>query len=292
MGVEMRSFPDAAPVHQVQLNDFWIDRTEVSNDQFAQFVKSTNYKTVAERKPDAKDFPEAEAKDLQPGSIVFSPPPKAVSKDEPYSWWRYVPGACWMHPEGPGTDLKNRGDYPVVHVAWEDAMAYAKWAGKRLPTEAEFEYAARGGLDRKLYSWGDEFKPGNKWQANIWQGVFPQSNTSEDGYAGASPVRSFPPNGYGLYDMSGNVWEWCQDWYRPDYYRSFAKDEIAKSPKGPADSYDPAEPGLAKRVQRGGSFLCTDQYCARYIVGARGKGEISSATSHVGFRCVSDKEPR
>ena len=205
-----------------------------------------------------------------------------------YNWWRYVHGADWQHPQGPKSNLDGKWKHPVVHIAWEDAVAYAKWAGKRLPTEAEFEYAARGGLDRQNFSWGNELKPGGKWQANIWQGLFPYNNTAEDGFRDTAPVCSFLPNGYGLYDITGNVWEWCADWYRPDYYKVFADQELASNPSGPKDSFDPAEPGVPKRVQRGGSFLCTDQYCARYLVGARGKGEPSSGSSNVGFRCAKD----
>lgn len=288
MGCSHDSFKDAQPFHQVRLKGFWIDKTEVTNREFARFVKATGYKTVAERKPDAKDFPGAQPENLVPGSLVFAPPPHPVSKASHYTWWRYVPGADWRHPEGPDSNIEKRWNHPVVQVAWEDACAYAKWAGKRLPTEAEFEYAARGGLDRKMYGWGDEFKPEAKWQANVWQGIFPYKNTEEDGYASSAPVGSFPANGYGLCDMIGNVWEWCSDWYHSEYYKTLPAGKILENPIGPKDSLDPYEPGVQKRVQRGGSFLCTDQYCARYIVGARGKGEPSSGCSHVGFRCVKD----
>ena len=209
MGCEEPSFIDARPLHQVKINRFWLDKTLVTNEQFARFVHATGYKTVAERKPDAKDFPGAPPENLVPGALVFTPPSQPVSLHSHYQWWRYVPGACWKHPEGPASDLNGKSRYPVVQVAWEDAVAYAKWAGKRLPTEAEFEYAARGGLDRKPYSWGDELKPGGKWRANIWQGSFPSSNTAEDGFTTTAPVGSFPANGYGIYDMTGNVWEWC-----------------------------------------------------------------------------------
>jgi sulfatase modifying factor 1 len=287
MGCDDSATPDARPFHRVRLSSFWIDRTEVTNQQFARFVRATGYVTVAERKPDPRDFPSAPPDSLVPGSLVFTPPGGKVSLTSVYGWWRYQPGANWRHPEGPGSDLKGRENHPVVHVAWEDAAAYARWAGQRLPTEAEWEFAARGGLDRQRYGWGNTLKPGGKWPANIWQGHFPDQNRAEDGFRGTAPVASFPANGYGLYDMSGNVWEWCADWYRPDTYQALAAaNSVSRNPKGPKSSFDPREPGIAKRVQRGGSFLCCDQYCSRYIVGARGKGAVDSGTSHVGFRCV------
>jgi formylglycine-generating enzyme len=293
MGCDDPAMPDARPFHRVRLSGFWIDKTEVTNAQFARFVRATGYLTVAERKPDPREFPGAPPENLVPGSLVFTPPRGKVSLTSVYRWWRYQPGANWRHPEGPGSDRKGRENHPVVHVAWEDAAAYARWAGKRLPTEAEWEFAARGGLDRKRYCWGNELKPGGKWQANIWQGHFPDENRAEDGFRGTAPVGSFPPNGYGLYDMAGNVWEWCADWYRPDYYGELAaRKQVAVNPMGPASSEDPGEPGIAKRVQRGGSFLCCDQYCSRYIVGARGKGAVDSGTSHVGFRCVRSAPSR
>jgi formylglycine-generating enzyme required for sulfatase activity len=281
MGADDPSMSDARPVHEVTVRGFWIDRTEVPNRQFARFVAATGYLTVAERKPDPKDFPGAPPENLVPGSLVFTPPAGVVSFEDPLVWWRYVPGANWKHPEGPASSIAGKDDYPVVQVCWDDALAYAHWAGKRLPTEAQWEYAARGGKARMRYVWGQELRPGGQWPANIWQGHFPDRNTAEDGFARAAPVASFPPNGSGLFDMAGNVWEWCADWYRPGYEVNPAVD-----PQGPSSSYDPHEPGVAKRVQRGGSFLCSDQYCTRYLPGARGKGAPDSGASHVGFRCV------
>jgi formylglycine-generating enzyme required for sulfatase activity len=281
MGADDASMTDARPVHEVTVDGFWMDRTEVTNRQFARFVAATGYVTVAERKPDPRDFPDAPPEKLVPGSLVFTPPAGEVALDDPLVWWRYVPGADWRHPEGPETSIAGQDDSPVVQVCWDDAVAYAQSAGKRLPTEAEWEYAARGSKARTRYVWGDELRPGGKWQANIWQGRFPNQNTAEDGFARIAPVGTFPPNAFGLSDMAGNVWEWCADWYRPGYDLSHGL-----NPQGPASSFDPNEPGVAKRVQRGGSFLCSDQYCTRYLPGARGKGSPDSAASHVGFRCV------
>lgn len=278
-------FQDASPVHRVNVDGFWMDKTEVTNAQFDRFVRATGYVTVAEKAPDPKDFPGVPAEDLKAGSIVFTPPDHAVDLANHIQWWRYIPGADWRHPEGPASSIEGRDDLPIVHVCYDDAIAYAKWAAKRLPTEAEWEYAARGGLERRRYAWGDEQKPGGQWLANIWQGQFPSENTAEDNFPRAAPVASFPANAFGLHDMAGNVWEWCADWYRPDYYAV----SPMHNPTGPAASFDPAEPGLSKRVQRGGSFLCSDLYCVRYKPGTRGKGEVTSGASHVGFRCVKSK---
>lgn len=281
---------DAQPIHEVEVKGFWMDRNDVTNEEFAAFVKATGYVTIAERPLDPKEFPNLAAKDRAPGSVVFTPPHHPVSLDQPLVWWSFVRGANWRHPNGPGSDLRGKEKYPVVQVAWPDAVAYAKWAGKRLPTEAEWEFAARGGRDRQDYPWGNEFKPNGKWMANTFQGHFPDSNTAEDGHAGIAPVASFPPNDYGLYDMAGNVWQWVSDWYRPDYYAQLSQREpVASNPQGPSDSYDPQETGVSKRVQKGGSYLCTDQYCERYISGSRGKGDPETATNHLGFRCVQDK---
>ena len=288
MGCDGCGMPDTRPVHLVSVAGFWMDRTPVTNDEFARFVRSTGYVTVAERPLDPGHFPGVPPDKLVPGSAVFTPPAAAVRLDQPLQWWRYVPGASWKHPEGIGSSVTERGDHPVVHVAWEDASAYLKWAGRRLPTEAEYEFAARGGLDRQPYAWGRHLKAGGKWPANIWQGTFPASNTAADGYRGSSPVTAFPPNGFGLYDVGGNVWQWCADWYRPDTYqqRVAGTTEAVHSPQGPDRSYDPDEPGAAKRVVRGGSFLCSDEYCSRYLVGSRGKAEVSSGASNLGFRGV------
>lgn len=278
---------DAQPMHQVAVDGFWMDQSAVTNEQFAHFIGATGYVTVAERTPQAKDFPNAPLEKLVAGGVVFTPPHGPVLLDNHLRWWSYVKGANWRHPEGPASDLQGRGNHPAVQIAWQDAVVYARWAGKRLPTEAEFEFAARGGLEGKTYAWGDDFKPRGQWMVNIWQGRFPYENSEEDGYRGTAPVGSFSANGYGLYDMAGNVWQWCADWYRPDYYRTLAAGpQPARNPQGPDESYDPREPNTAKRVMRGGSYLCTDQYCTAYEVGARGKGEPDSGTSHVGFRCV------
>ena len=290
MGSDDPRFPDASPVHRVKVDGFWMDRTDVTNTQFERFVDATGYVTIAEQKPDAAMMPGVPPEALVAGSLVFTKPTGPVPLDDPSAWWRYVPGAYWRHPEGPTSDLKGRDTNPVVDIAWPDAVAYAKWAGKRLPTEAEWEYAARGGLERKPYVWGDQFEPGGKQMANTFQGHFPDNSTAEDGFPGTSPVGSFPPNGFGLYDMAGNVWQWCSDWYRPDYFASVSGPDdqsIAVNPGGPDTSLDPAEPGVPKRVMKGGSFVCTDQYCSRFRPGARGKGDPFTPLDHVGFRCIS-----
>lgn len=285
MGCADCGMPDALPVHSVTIDGFWMDATPVTNAKFARFVEATGYVTGAEQKPDARDLPGVAAEDLVPGSAVFTPPKNAVALDDIRNWWTYVPGASWRHPEGPSTDIHLRMDHPVVHVAYEDAEAYARWAGGRLPTEAEFEFAARGGLDGKRYAWGDEVTPGGRYAANNFQGHFPDGDTGNDGYKGTSPVRAFPANKYGLCDMSGNVWQWTSDWYRPDTYSASA----VRNPAGPDSSFDPQEPGTRKKVQRGGSFLCSEQYCRRYLVGSRGKGEIRSAASNLSFRIVTNR---
>jgi sulfatase modifying factor 1 len=288
--------PDELPIHKVRLDGFWMDETEVTNKQFREFVDATGYVTTAEKKPDWEELkkqlpPDAEKPDesvLVPGSLVFVPTEGPVSLNDYGQWWTWMPGANWRHPFGPESSLDaSHDDYPVVHISWDDAVAYARWAGKRLPTEAEWEFAARGGLAGKRFAWGEELTPNGKHMANVWQGSFPYKNTKDDGYDYAAPVRSFPPNGYGLYDTIGNVWEWVSDWYRSDYYQTLsARGGEAVNPAGPADSFDPDEPSMPKRVNRGGSFLCHAQYCASYRPAARMKTAPDTGQIHLGFRTV------
>ncbi|MCZ2341547.1 MAG: formylglycine-generating enzyme family protein [Bacteroidales bacterium] len=287
-----RFFADA-PTHAVTVSGFWMDTHEVTNRQFAEFVQATQYVTVAEVAPTLASImknappgtPPPPEEKLVAGSVVFTPPDHDVPWDDVGNWWSWVSGACWHHPEGPDSTIIGREDHPVVHIAYADAAAYAQWAGKRLPTEAEWEFAARGGLAGQPFVWGEkEPGAGGTFRCNIWQGRFPSQNTQRDGFARTAPVGSFAPNGYGLYDMAGNVWEWCSDWYTPDYYEKSPK----VNPQGPASSFDPDEPNplLPKRVHRGGSFLCSDRFCSRYKPAGRGKGDVDSGLSHLGFRCV------
>lgn len=290
--------PDEYPKHKVTVEGFWMDETEVTNAQFREFVEATGYVTTAEKKPDWEEI----KKQLPPGtpkpsedvlvasSLVFTPPNHPVQLNNAGQWWSWVQSANWRQPEGPGSSINGKDDYPVVHVSWYDAMAYAKWAGKRLPTEAEWEWAARGGLEEKIYPWGDEHVEAGKPKANSWQGRFPDKNTLKDQYYDAAPVKSFPANQFGLYDMAGNVWEWCSDWYRHDYYQTLGKKGEIKNPQGPDNSFDPDEPTVPKRVQRGGSFLCHDSYCSSYRVSARMKSSEDTGLSHTGFRTVKDVE--
>jgi formylglycine-generating enzyme required for sulfatase activity len=281
-------FPDAQPLHRVWVDGFWMDRTEVTNDEFAKFTEATGYQTIAERTPTKEDFPNATPEQLAgklvPFSLVFTPPAQCPPGGNCDQWWKITPGACWKHPEGPASDIKDRGNHPVVHIAWEDAKAYAVWAKKRLPTEAQWERAARGGKEDLPFYWGTEFLPEGKWRANIFQGDFPSTNSRADGYATTAPVGSYPANEYGLYDMSGNVWEWCSDWYRPGFEVDPGRER--RNPKGPASSQDTHGNEEPKRVQRGGSFLCSDAFCARYQAGGRQQGEPKTGLSHTGFRCV------
>jgi formylglycine-generating enzyme required for sulfatase activity len=286
--------PDEYPKHKVAVNGFWMDATEVTNAEFARFVKSTNYITTAERKPDwnelkkqvAPGTPKPDDSLLVAASLVFDPPKTPVDLNDYTQWWVWKKGANWEHPHGPGSNIIGKDNYPVVHISWYDAVAYCKWAGKRLPTEAEWEWAARGNLQNKIYPWGDEPVDQGKVKANTWQGHFPDHNTLRDKFYGLAPVASFAPNGYGLYDMAGNAWEWCADYYNNQYYATIAKG--ASNPKGPANSYDPEEPYAKKRVIRGGSFLCNDSYCSGYRVARRMKSTEDSGMEHVGFRCVRD----
>jgi formylglycine-generating enzyme required for sulfatase activity len=287
------------PAHRVRLDGFWMDEHEVTNAQFRAFVEATGYVTTAEKAPDWEELqkqlppgtPKPSDDKLVPGSLVFTRPPTSVSTDDPSRWWIWTPRACWKHPEGPNSDLTGRDDHPVVHVTWEDATAFARWAGKRLPTEAEWEYAARGGLAGKRFAWGDEAPTDmDGTRANIWQGDFPNSNTRADGWERTAPVKSYPPNGYGLYDMAGNAWEWCADWYRADAY--VGRTGVTVNPKGPLDFWDPNEPLSPKRVIRGGSFLCHVKYCESYRPGARRGEAVDTSTSHIGFRCVLSEADR
>lgn len=279
--------PEEAPPHRVTVRGFWIDRTEVTNRQFARFVDATGYLTEAERPIDARAFPKARPEDLLPGGMVFHEIEGVDARmcgigDLP--WWTFTPGANWRHPEGPGSSIEGRMDHPVVQVSYRDALAYCAWAGKRLPTEAEWEHAARGGLEDKAYVWGDEERPGGKPMCNHWQGGFPAKDTAEDGFHGTAPAGSFPPNGYGLSDMAGNVWEFTADWFDPGYYAQ----SPAEMPPGPARGDDPQGTGFGQRAMRGGSWLCDHAYCFRYRPAARHGVDELTATNHIGFRCVSD----
>jgi formylglycine-generating enzyme required for sulfatase activity len=294
--------PDERPLHRVRVDGFWMDVTEVTNAQFAAFVKATGYRTVAERPVDWEELkkqvppgtPRPPDSQLQPGALVFTPPAEPVDRSRYDRWWTWTTGACWRHPRGPGSSIDGNDDDPVVHVAFEDAEAYARWAGKRLPTESEWEFAARGGRDRAVNVWGNE--PIDPKRANTWQGRFPDRNTAEDGFALAAPVRSFPSNGYGLFDMAGNVWEWCTDRYRPDAYalrvESAGAGGVTMNPRGPSTPVDPRNPHATdSRVVRGGSFLCNDSYCASYRPAARMSQTPDTGMQHLGFRCVKDGPP-
>jgi formylglycine-generating enzyme required for sulfatase activity len=282
---------DEKPRHTVTVDSFWMDEHEVTNAEFAAFVAATGYVTTAE-KPISKEelmkqlppgTPEPDSSMLLPGALVFTPPNHAVPLDDVSQWWTFEQGASWKHPQGPNSTITGKEHLPVVQVSWDDAQAYARWAGKRLPTEAEWEFAARGGLLDQPYSWGSDPITSGKPRANTWNGQFPYQNTQTDGFSGLAPVGSYAPNGYGLYDMAGNVWEWVADWYDADYYKH---SDHAHNPKGPVTGHDPEDPAIAKHTIRGGSFMCSDQYCSGYRVSARMKTSPESGLENLGFRCV------
>lgn len=273
------------PAHRVTLDAYLIDRFPVTNEQYSEFVAATGYVTYSEQDPDPGDYPGASPALLVGGSAVFVSPDRPVDMNNILNWWRYMPGANWKHPEGPGSDTAGREDHPVVHVTYSDAEAYCRWAGKEVPTEAQFEYAARGGYDKKKYSWGDQPRHFTEPLANVWQGEFPYENDNLDKFVSTSPVGSFAPNGYGLYDMSGNVWEWVSDWYHPAYYANGP----VENPTGVSEreSFDPREPGIAKKLLKGGSYLCSENYCTGYRPSARMPNDPNSSTGHIGFRCAA-----
>lgn len=288
---------DEYPKHKVRVDGFYMDVTEVTNAEFAAFVEATGYVTTAEKDIDWEEMkqqlppgtPAPDPELLKAGSLVFSATDGPVPLNNPGYWWAWTQGANWRMPEGPGSSIEGKENWPVVHISWEDATAYAEWAGKRLPTEAEWEWAAMGGLSENVYPWGNELESSNTIHANYWQGSFPFDNTEEDGYYLSAPVASFQPNGYGLYDMSGNVWEWCSDLYHFQSYEMQNDRDVAYDPRGPLESLDPDEPLIEKRVLRGGSFLCNDSYCSGYRVSRRMKGDAKSSYNHTGFRCVKDR---
>ena len=294
MGSGPGAMGNERPAHRVRVSGFWMDEHEVTNDEFARFVAATRYVTTAEKAPDWEEMksqlppgtPRPDEAMLVPGAMVFTATGASVPLDDASAWWRWVPGADWRHPEGPKSTIDGRGDHPAVHVSWDDASAYAGWAGKRLPTEAEWEYACRGGLSGKRFPWGDEPPGDGPSRANIFQGEFPSRDTKADGFDRTAPVNSFAPNGFGLHDMAGNVWEWCSDRYRADAYRKTAGRDLLVDPRGPSESFDPSEPHADERVIRGGSFLCHESYCESYRTAARRGQSPDTGMSHVGFRCV------
>ena len=296
------AWPAERPAHLVKVDRFWIDETEVTNAQFRAFVEATGYLTTAERTPDWEELkkqvppgtPKPPDEVLVAGSLVFTPPSGTDAARGIEQWWTWTPGASWRHPQGPGSSIAGKDDHPVVHVSWEDAAAYATWAGKRLPSEAEWEVAARGGLSGMNFVWGATPYSESAPQCNAWQGVFPTRNLATDRFERSSPVRSFPANGHGLHDMAGNVWEWCSDWYRADAYATSIREAGGKpveNPKGPPDAsgaWNPNSPGVPERVIRGGSFLCHPSYCSSYRPSARRGNTPDTSTEHQGFRCAWD----
>lgn len=297
-----RSMANERPAHRVRVSPFFIDATPVTNAQFRAFVEATGYVTTAERPVEWEQIreqlppgtPKPADFDPSPGSLVFTPPAGPVDVRDMANWWTWTRGASWRHPQGPGSGIEGKDDHPVVQVSWDDAVAYAKWAGKRLPTEAEWEFAARGGLEQKRFAWGDEFKVNGKYMANTFTGKFPYANSADDGHAGVSPVKSFPANGYGLYDVAGNVWQWTADVYRADAHVLAARaGGVMDDPAGPAEPFDPTRPvpGAAERVIKGGSFLCHPSYCESYRPSARRGTPPDTGSGHVGFRCVKPVDP-
>ncbi|MBR7836145.1 MULTISPECIES: SUMF1/EgtB/PvdO family nonheme iron enzyme [Actinospica] len=295
-------YPEEAPAHPVSVDGFWIDRHPVTNAEFRAFVDATGYRTLAEHPTDPALYPDADQAMLEPASAVFTPPRHPVDLSDAYQWWRYVPGADWRHPRGPDTSIEDRLDHPVTQVAWADALAYAEWAGKRIATEAEWEYAARGGLPHSEFAWGDELNPGGEYMANTWQGEFPHENLRLDGYADTSPVGAFPANGYGLIDMIGNVWEWTADWYADHRVLAPGKPSCCGAPRPRANpvggeeaaSVDAGSSGtpIPRKVMKGGSHLCAPNYCRRYRPAARLPQPVDTSTSHLGFRCVLRADAR
>ena len=292
MGSDHDLYPEEGPTHRVSVDGFWIDEHAVTVAEFRRFVKATGYVTVAERPLDPAYYPNADPALLVPGSLVFKKAAGPVPMHSIHFWWSYVPGADWQHPEGARSNIGGRERHPVVHVAWEDVEAYARWAGKELPTEAEWEFAARGGLEGKFYTWGDEFAPRGKIMANCWQGEFPWQNLKQDGYEGTAPVGSFPPNGYGLYDMAGNVWEWTADFYLARHPGEVMHaccvpaNPRVESPEGSFDLGDPGGAHIPRRVIKGGSHLCAPNYCLRYRPAARQPQMVETSMAHIGFRCI------
>jgi len=281
-------YPEERPAHKVRVGAFWIDPRAVTNREFAAFVAATGHVTLAEKPADPTAYPGADPSALMPASVVLVPPRSKVSRENIHNWWQYLAGANWRHPRGPGSTIEGMDDHPVVHVSFEDALAYARWIGKSLPTEAEWEYAAKGGSDTTEFPWGDELVPDGRYMANTWQGEFPWENLLQDGYEFTAPVGSFPPNGYGLYDMIGNVWEWTVDWYQ-DHGRIQKSCCTLDNPRGGDQeiSIDPRDPSrVPRRVTKGGSHACAPSYCRRYRPAARMAQPIDTSTSHVGFRCI------
>jgi sulfatase modifying factor 1 len=286
-------YPEEAAAHSATVESFWIGRYPVTNAEFARFVKETGHVTLAEKAPNAEDYPGAAPEMLQPASVVFVQPKHRVDMKNHFNWWRYVPGANWRHPEGPRSSIEDRADHPVVHIGFEDVEAYAKWAGKEVPTESEWEFAARGGLDGTDYAWGDDLYPNGKFMANTWQGDFPYENHALDGYKRTSPVGTFPANGYGLFDMIGNIWEWTTDWYADSHVAQQSCCSGAAKKSAKEKSYDPTMPHIKipRRVIKGGSFLCAPNYCRRYRPAARMAQPVDTATCHVGMRLIKRPAP-